>query len=102
MLNQFGHAKIAIRHTFPRLCDSSKTLDTIKGGITDEAFQEQCFLWERGASADSDLFLTFKIFYIHKNLLNTKRKKPKSVRGLLAETLSVAMSYWTMICKTAI
>ena len=33
-----------------------------------EAFQEQCFLWERGASADadSDLF-NFKIFYMHKN-----------------------------------
>ena len=29
-----------------------------KGGTTDEAFQEQCFLWERGASAgvDFDLF----------------------------------------------
>ena len=22
----------------------------IKGGTTDEAFQEQCFLWEKGAS----------------------------------------------------
>ena len=30
----------------------------IKGKTTDEAFQEQCFLWERGASvgAGFDLF----------------------------------------------
>ena len=25
---------------------------SIKGGTTDEAFKEQCFLWERGASSD--------------------------------------------------
>ena len=39
----------------------------IKGGAPDEAFQEQCFLWERGASvrADFDLFrfLYFKTIY---------------------------------------
>ena len=30
----------------------------IKGGTTDETFQEQCFLWERGAlvGVDFDLF----------------------------------------------
>ena len=29
-------------------CDVTK-LHRINGGTTDEAFQEQCFLWERGA-----------------------------------------------------
>ena len=29
----------------------------IKGGATDEAFQEQCFLWERGASVALDFNL---------------------------------------------
>ena len=32
---------------------------------TDEAFMEQCFLWERGASVGADLNL--KTFYMHKN-----------------------------------
>ena len=34
----------------------------IKGPTTDVAFQEQCFLWERGASAGVDFDL-----YTHKN-----------------------------------
>ena len=29
----------------------------IKGGTTAEAFQEQCFQWERGASVDADFYL---------------------------------------------
>ena len=29
----------------------------IKGGASDEAFQEQCFLWERGASVGADFDL---------------------------------------------
>ena len=29
----------------------------IKGGTTDEEFQEQCFLWERGASVGADLYI---------------------------------------------
>ena len=29
----------------------------IKGGTTDEVFQEQCFLWERGAPVGLDLGL---------------------------------------------
>ena len=35
----------------------------LKGGTTEEVFQEQCFLWERGASvgAELDLF-SFKDF----------------------------------------
>ena len=27
----------------------------IKGGTADEAFQEQCFLWDRGASVSAGL-----------------------------------------------
>ena len=29
----------------------------IKGGATDEAFEEQCFVWERGASAVAEFGL---------------------------------------------
>ena len=29
----------------------------IQGGATDEAFKEQCFLWERGPSVDADFDL---------------------------------------------
>ena len=35
-----------------------------RGGATDEVFQEQCFLWERGASVGTD-FSTFKTFYMN-------------------------------------
>ena len=40
----------------------------IKGGATDEVFEEQCFLWESGASVNFFFspFLTLQIFYIHK------------------------------------
>ena len=42
------------------------------------AFQERCFLWERGAfvGADFDLF-TFKNFYMHKNRYNTLMERAK-------------------------
>ena len=33
----------------------------IKGRTTDEAFQEQCFLWERGASFVADFTFFFKL-----------------------------------------
>ena len=29
----------------------------MNGGTADEAFQEWCFLWERGASVSEDLYL---------------------------------------------
>lgn len=41
---------------------------------TDEAFKEQRFQWEIGASAGVD-FLTFKICYRHKNLYKTEVKE---------------------------
>ena len=39
----------------------------IKGGTTDEVFQEQCFLWERGApvSSDFDLFNFQDLLHAH-------------------------------------
>ena len=46
------------------------TSHRIEGGATDEAFQEQCFLRERGSSADV-VFLSFK------NLYNTLKKRKK-------------------------
>ena len=53
----------------------------IKGRTTDEAFQVQCFLWERVAhvGADFALVLTSQIFYLHENQHNilTKREKMK-------------------------
>ena len=46
----------------------------IKGGSADEAFLEQCFLWETGASVGLDFdLLTFKIFYEGK-------KKKKNIK----------------------
>ena len=39
----------------------------IKGGTAEEAFNVQCFLWERGASIGVD-FIPFKIFYTPENI----------------------------------
>ena len=42
---------------------------SIEGGATDEAFQEQCFQWERGAPVSADFYqTTFEISYMHYNL----------------------------------
>ena len=54
VLNHFRHAKLAPRHKLGK-CSAlwhsvTSQSHRIKGGATDEAFQEQCFLWERGAS----------------------------------------------------
>ena len=50
----------------------------VKGGTTDEAFQERSFLWERGASVGADFdLLTFKIFHKHKNPYNTLKERRK-------------------------
>ena len=38
----------------------------ITGGATDEAFEEQCSLWENGV---------YRTFYMYKNLKNTEGKK---------------------------
>ena len=49
----------------------------IKGGSTDEAFQEQCFLRGAFVGLDFDFFFTFNIFYMHKHILNTLREGEK-------------------------
>lgn len=40
---------------------------------TDEAFQEHCFLWERGTivGGDIDTVSTFHLFYMHMKLKKT-------------------------------
>ena len=45
-----------------------------KGGTTDEAFQEQCFLWERRVPIGAGFGL-FKTFNIWKNPDNTTLKE---------------------------
>ena len=48
----------------------------IKGGTTDEVFQEHCFLCEWGAPFVLDFEqLTVKIFYMHKNLCKTLKER---------------------------
>ena len=55
-----------------QMCDMTmqRGVTELKGRTTDEAFREQCFMWEKGASVGPDFFffLSFKIFYMHKNL----------------------------------
>ena len=45
----------------------------VKDKTIDEAFQEQCILWERGApvGVDWDLFN----FYMHRNIYSTLKKE---------------------------
>ena len=52
----------------------------IKGEITNEAYQEQCFLWERGASVGAFHFKkkdSFKMIFLptQEHLWNTEGKK---------------------------
>ena len=47
----------------------------IKGGTTDEEFQEQCFLWKREASVDVD----FDLLYGQEHI----EEKTKHMTGLL-------------------
>ena len=48
-------------------------INGIKGGGSDEAFQEQCLMCERGASVGLDFdFLNFKVFFMHKNMYKTE------------------------------
>ena len=60
-LNKFSHSKLAARHQLCKclMCRHNVTSQSrrIKGGTSDEAFQVQCFLWERGASVDVDFDL---------------------------------------------
>ena len=65
-----------------------------KVGTADEAFKEQCFPWERGASVGADLTsFTFKVFYMRTNLYKTlkERNKIKKQDCLL---LSICVGGW--------
>ena len=80
LLNQVLHTKLAARHklrkclTLWRSVMSQRRL--FKGGTTDEAFQEQCFLWERWASVGWTVtLLTSDIYYMHKNPYNTLKER---------------------------
>ena len=63
MLNQFLRAKLAARL---RLHSVMSPGPGVKDKTIDEAFQEQCILWERGASDDVDW--DFVNFYMHRNI----------------------------------
>lgn len=68
--------------------------EVIKSGNrpTDEAFREQCFLWETGAPVGV-VFLTFKALYMHKNLQyethKEKRQNTKHNRSPLRKTENI-------------
>ena len=54
----------------------------IKGRAADEVFQEQCLLWERGASID--LFKFQHLLHAQEyNTLRERGKKQKSTKSLL-------------------
>lgn len=60
------------------MCDSNDTKSQNSRRTTDEAFQEHCFLWERGTivGADTDTVSTFHLFYMHVNLkIHTEGKE---------------------------
>ena len=46
----------------------------VMSAIADEAFQDQCFLWETGAPIH---FLTIKMFYKHPHQYNTLKEWKK-------------------------
>ena len=60
VLNQFLHSKLAARHTLCKCLTWWHTAMSTRRGVrdstADEAFQERCSLWERGASVGEDLF----------------------------------------------
>ena len=71
----------------------------IKGGTTDEAFQDQGFLWERGASvcADFFFFMSFEIFHMHKDpsyvkqwVMGRKQKRKASYVSFRSQSVSGA------------
>ena len=49
----------------------------IKGGTTGEAFQERCFLWEKGTpvGADFDLFYFQNLLHAQEPIWNMKERK---------------------------
>ena len=63
----------------------------IKGGSTDDVFQEQCFLCEWGVVLDLGL-LTMKLFYVHKNCCKTLKESKNNTKLILqSETIDVVV-----------
>ena len=54
----------------------------IKGGTIDEAFQEQCSLWERGASVGLTFFNLQDLSHAQETITERK-EKGKNITGLL-------------------
>ena len=57
----------------------------IKGGATDEAFQEQCFLCDRRASIGANFNLLNSQDLVQKNIYKTlkeRKENEKSMKGL--------------------
>ena len=54
-------------------CDVTKSFQSqIKVVTADDAFQEQCFLWERGASVGAD---SQALAHVQEHISNTKGKE---------------------------
>ena len=53
----------------------------IKGGAADEAFQEQRFLWERGASAGADFNLS--TFTCARTFIKHRGEGEKNKKGVI-------------------
>ena len=71
----------------------------------DESFQEQTFLWERGASVGSYFKpFTFKTFYMHMNMQNMKDREKqvsfKTISQNMGEFLSEdkSISHSVVLC----
>ena len=88
VLNQFLSCRTAAKHN---LCSVMSQSHRIKGWATYEAFQEQCFLWERGTFVGVDS-LTFKIFCMNKNHIKTLKERNKNKKSRLEP--SVHNTHW--------
>ena len=61
-------------------CNVMSGSHRIKGGTTDEEFQEQCFLWEEELLLVQTYIWTFRTFYTHKNLYNSLKERKSMKR----------------------
>ena len=77
VLNQFLHAKLAVRYSLCKGVTWWRSVMSqshwIKDGTSGEALQRKCFLREWGAIGAN--FLTFKIFYMHNKIYKTLKEK---------------------------
>ena len=81
VLNQFLPAKQATRHKLRKCVTLWHSVmsqsDRIKGNTSGEAFQEECFLWERGASVcvDIELFSSEDLLHAWEHAKQKKLQK---------------------------